>query len=421
MKLLIVFLIIFSVNLKSQTIINPNSIYFVGINSDAPKGFSFTINSDIEANTTIYFTDDAFIDVENSLKGSEGTIEFIAKQTYNAGTIFSFFDEANDEFTKSGSFNLSSSGDNIIAYQIIDDELIYIAGIGWGRTNNWEYNNTTNTSDIPKNKNIPIEVIQLGTADNYILASEYFSIDSSDDMDIILMQSNNFIGNNDTAYINIPESFIFISENIALETPKLLDSIVCYKSRFADLEFSNENIFLFSDYDLKNSIDSNSKIISDTTIYIFSIENNDTSSIVPCSVFLKNSITEHIIEINNDNTLSILPSNVSDWFCATTNDYLDTGVSFTPSETGEYYAQFTDNYGCEIKTNKFLFNLTNINNEITFEKNEILEFEVYDIWGAKLLKAECSFKELIKRIEPNNSYIIKYKKGKDIFSLVFSM
>jgi len=147
---LFLFLFVFIFNSKAQS---AGDIAFVGFNTDGDKDFAIVALADIAANSTIYFTDDSTTGVgsPSALTGGEGTITWSSgSNIINAGTIVIFSDLDNDSnpnfgvnigsITRSGSFNISSSRDNIIAYiGTLGTPTTYIAAIQIGTASSGSY------------------------------------------------------------------------------------------------------------------------------------------------------------------------------------------------------------------------------------------------------------------------------------------
>jgi hypothetical protein len=126
---------------------SPGDIAFIAFNADGDKDFAIVALADIAENTTIYFTDDETTGSAgiSGLAGSEGVITWITgSEIIKAGTVVIFTDidsNTNPNFgssigsiTRSGSFNLSSSKDGIIAFIGTDSSspTTYLAAIQLG-------------------------------------------------------------------------------------------------------------------------------------------------------------------------------------------------------------------------------------------------------------------------------------------------
>lgn len=130
--------------------LSAGDIAFVAFNADGDDDFAIVALADIDASTTIYFTDDETTGVgsPSALAGSEGTITWsTGSSIIKAGTIIVFTDidsDGNPSFgvsigtiTRSGSFSLSASKDGIIAFIGSDSSTptTYISAIQLGNDN----------------------------------------------------------------------------------------------------------------------------------------------------------------------------------------------------------------------------------------------------------------------------------------------
>ncbi len=105
----------------AQTILAPGNIVVIGIKADDPDDFSFVPLVDLEAGTEIVFTDSGW--TGSAFRGSEGAKKYTAPTAITAGTVISLvanatdFTTANDTNVGTSGLSLSTSGDQIIAFQ----------------------------------------------------------------------------------------------------------------------------------------------------------------------------------------------------------------------------------------------------------------------------------------------------------------
>jgi hypothetical protein len=125
----------------AQTTLQAGDIAFVAIQSGetgqtVKDRFAFILLKDIDANTIVNFTDNAVLN-SSPVKfcKNEGTSRWISTSAITAGTIVSI---SEDSITSSGSVNgglaFSQSGDQILAYQVVGQDTLMLAGIsmtGW--------------------------------------------------------------------------------------------------------------------------------------------------------------------------------------------------------------------------------------------------------------------------------------------------
>jgi hypothetical protein len=147
----ITFLFFFSIPILNAQ--SAGDIAFVGFNADGDKDFTIVTLADISASSTIYFTDDETTGVgsPSALAGGEGTITWsTGGDIIESGTIIVFTDidsSSNPNFgasigsiTRSGSFNISTGRDNIIAYTgTLGTPTLYIAGVQIGTPSGGSY------------------------------------------------------------------------------------------------------------------------------------------------------------------------------------------------------------------------------------------------------------------------------------------
>lgn len=144
----------FSIPLAGQTILYPGDIAIVGIQTDNPDNFTFVFLTSIQRHTVVYFTD-CGVKMDGSFRNGEGGLRYTAPDDLAAGTLVNYirdssdFSKANDPILGSRGFNLSSSGDQIIAFQDSSIHPRYLFAI---QTNSskWQHECTnTNVSCLP--------------------------------------------------------------------------------------------------------------------------------------------------------------------------------------------------------------------------------------------------------------------------------
>ena len=118
MKTILITCLLFLVSINfisAQTTLNAGDIAIVGINCDDPDDFAFVLLTDIEAGTIINFTDDGWF-ASGGFRNTEGVIAFTSPSNLSAGTVIIYSVDSLDFVNVSGSFSLSASGDQIIAF-----------------------------------------------------------------------------------------------------------------------------------------------------------------------------------------------------------------------------------------------------------------------------------------------------------------
>ena len=143
-----------SFSLGGQTVLFPGDIAIVGIQTDNPDNFSFVFLTSVQKHTVVYFTD-CGVKMNGSFRSGEGGLRYTAPDDLATGTLVNYirdssdFSRANDPILGSRGFNLSSSGDQIIAFQDSSIRPRFLFAL---QTNSskWQYECTnTNVSCLP--------------------------------------------------------------------------------------------------------------------------------------------------------------------------------------------------------------------------------------------------------------------------------
>ncbi|MDD3633564.1 MAG: hypothetical protein PHW38_07220, partial [Candidatus Cloacimonetes bacterium] len=152
------FLIIAILSFSYLMGLTAGDIAILGVNTDAEKSMIFVALTDIPANTTISFNDDAWNSTTEQWRGSsgEGSIEWSYNNVLIKGnsvilTFGTSYSASIGTVTTNTDFNLSASGDQILAYEgttapTTNDASTWLYGFS---TENWSWNNDSNTSDLP--------------------------------------------------------------------------------------------------------------------------------------------------------------------------------------------------------------------------------------------------------------------------------
>jgi len=153
-KLLLIFVVALSLSYIFG--LTAGDIAILGVNTDATKSMAFVALTDIPANTTITFTDNAWNATTQVWRTGEGSFTWthtalVAKGTVVTITLGTTFTVDLGAVTTNASFNLSASGDQILAYEgttapTTNADATWLFGFS---IENWVWANNTNTSDIP--------------------------------------------------------------------------------------------------------------------------------------------------------------------------------------------------------------------------------------------------------------------------------
>ncbi|MEO0801987.1 MAG: ExeM/NucH family extracellular endonuclease [Cyanobacteria bacterium J06642_2] len=149
-----------------MTQLSPGDLAIIGVNADNDSNgndsFNFVLLTDIEAGTEIFFTDNSVLS-DGSFRTSEGILKYTAASNVAAGTVVSFTGIGGEFTSESGSFALSVSGDQVIAYQgtAAAPTFIYAA-----QTNSTEFqtgSDDSNQSDLPPGLTVGSTAVAVGS------------------------------------------------------------------------------------------------------------------------------------------------------------------------------------------------------------------------------------------------------------------
>jgi len=199
---------VYSSTLLPQTTLSAGDLMMVTVNADGDKNFDFVPLMNLEASTVIKFTDAAWDGT--ALLTNEGTLTYTTSSIVTAGTIVSYSGSAGGNWSSSGSFNPSGTGDNIIVYQVSAGSETFILGIGWARGTSWISSGTvtSNYSFVPpglsENDNT---IVNLSTADNYQYITSNGTSGPKSTLRYLTAQTSNYSGNSSAAYSALTGSF----------------------------------------------------------------------------------------------------------------------------------------------------------------------------------------------------------------------
>ena len=139
---LIAFALNFSLFSLAQTL-SAGDIAFVLMNKDNPDKFAFVALSTIPAGEVIYFTDNGWKS-DNTWRANEGTITWTSPDGgVEPNTVVTYTDGSWDVGSGTGSVALSSSGDQIIAYQGNSGSPTFITAINNEGSATWQADATS--------------------------------------------------------------------------------------------------------------------------------------------------------------------------------------------------------------------------------------------------------------------------------------
>ncbi|WP_346882018.1 Ig-like domain-containing protein [uncultured Algibacter sp.] len=161
MKNTITFLtaLLFSIVTFANTPLGPGDIAFIGLNLDGPDDYAFILLKDVDATTTITFTDRGWTGSGFSGFTGEASWTWTSGAMLTVGTVITITTNGSLSVSGGGSVSgavpvLSGIGDQIFAYQGFDASPTFIAGIHSnfnGSTDmNWDgLSNSNQTSALP--------------------------------------------------------------------------------------------------------------------------------------------------------------------------------------------------------------------------------------------------------------------------------
>ena len=139
---LIAFALNFSLFSLAQTL-SAGDIAFVLMNKDNPDKFAFVALNTIPAGEVIYFTDNGWKS-DNTWRANEGTITWTSPDGgVEPNTVVTYTDGSWDVGSGTGSVALSSSGDQIIAYQGNSGSPTFITAINNEGSATWQADATS--------------------------------------------------------------------------------------------------------------------------------------------------------------------------------------------------------------------------------------------------------------------------------------
>ncbi len=137
-----------SSNPDAPTTLSAGDIVIIGVNCDDPDDFAFVPLIDLGTGTTINFTDNGWLST-NTFRTGEGIKTYTAPSAIPSGMVI-VYSENSSNFTSSGSFALSASGDQLIAYQGTADSPTMIYAVNIKGSAVWQSTaSDANTSALP--------------------------------------------------------------------------------------------------------------------------------------------------------------------------------------------------------------------------------------------------------------------------------
>lgn len=204
------YLFVYSSTLLPQTTLSAGDLMMVTVNADGNDNFDFVPLIDLEANTVIYFADNAW-NSSAVLKTNEGTLKYTSSSAVSAGSIVSYPGSIGGNWsTEDAGFNIAGTGDNILVFQGSSSSPTFIYGIGWAISSPWISSGIVSTHD----SYIPTEistsdntVVQLTSADNNQYITSNGTTGPKSTLRYLTSQTGNYNSNSSTAYTALSGSF----------------------------------------------------------------------------------------------------------------------------------------------------------------------------------------------------------------------
>jgi hypothetical protein len=177
---------------QAKSALDPGDIAIIGLNMDNPDEFAFVALVTLDAGTEIRFTDSGWT-AAGAFRGSEGALKYtVPAGGISAGQVITYYTGAadfvvdNDAIVGANGFSLSTSGDQILAFQGASDAPSFIYALNDSGTG-WQTDATSsNTSALPTGLTDGTSAVALPKLDNYV-----YTGDTSD----TVANLRSFIGN----------------------------------------------------------------------------------------------------------------------------------------------------------------------------------------------------------------------------------
>jgi hypothetical protein len=173
--LLLIISIFFTTICFAQTTLSAGDIVIVGMNCDDPDEFAFAPLVDLEAGTEIIFTDCGWLNT-GTFRSGEGALKYTAPSSiawgnvviYTGGSAGAEWSTYTGTIITGGTFSLSASGDQILAFQGSDASPTFLYALNNDGAGVWQADATnTNTSALPNPLTNALNAVALNELDNY--------------------------------------------------------------------------------------------------------------------------------------------------------------------------------------------------------------------------------------------------------------
>lgn len=210
----IVLLLVTASGPRAQTTLNAGDLVIVGVNTDIPDQFRFIPLVDLDAGTEIRFTDNG-VHSDGSFRANEGAVKYTAPGPVSAGTNMLYDASApssawatdNDSGVGTSGFFLSTSGDQVIAFQGASATPSFIFAVQTNSTV-WQADATSsNDSALPPGLTNGGTAVAVGTGsgagDEFDNSTYNGSVTSGDAATLRAAVANNTNWNGDHTFIDL--------------------------------------------------------------------------------------------------------------------------------------------------------------------------------------------------------------------------
>ncbi|MGG7568133.1 Ig-like domain-containing protein [Rhodovulum sp. DZ06] len=156
------------------TPLSAGDIGFTTFNADSIETFSFVLLADVDASTTISFTDNGWLS-SGALRRSEGILDWTSGAALAAGTVITIDTAAQTAdfgtvLAAEGSFNLSGGGDQVLAFQGSADAPSFIGAINnFSTAGAWQAgSDDSNETDLPPGLVDGVSAVSIAHIDNVV-------------------------------------------------------------------------------------------------------------------------------------------------------------------------------------------------------------------------------------------------------------
>ncbi|NCA83404.1 MAG: hypothetical protein EOM72_11785 [Opitutae bacterium] len=182
-------------------------LVIVTVNADATRGFDVVPLVDLDAGTVIHFTDNGWSN--GTWRANEGTVTYTAPGAITAGTVLSYRSTTANGFVSNATFQLSGSGDTILAYQGSSNSPTFLYGVGWAIASPWVTGAVNaNNSQIPAGLSAETyTIVTCGSSDNYQYDAANGTSGSAGTLLQWVASAGNWVGGDSTGYAKFTPDF----------------------------------------------------------------------------------------------------------------------------------------------------------------------------------------------------------------------